>query len=59
MSDDKTKRGSPDSKRINLNQYYEVESWCKKFTCTKKELRDAVKAVGDSVERVEEYFSKK
>ena len=59
MSDDKTKGGSPDSKRINLNQYYEVESWCKKFKCTKKELRDAVKAVGDSVERVEEYFSKK
>jgi Protein of unknown function (DUF3606) len=54
MADDKTKLAS-DRKFINLNEDYEVRDWTQSLGCTEQELRDAVKAVGNSVEAVR-YF---
>jgi hypothetical protein len=34
MSDDKSKTGSPDRNRINVNEDYELRDWSKKFGCT-------------------------
>ena len=56
MSDDKSKTGGQDRKRISLTEDYEVRDWAKKFGCTEAELRAAVKAVGDSAEKVEAYL---
>ena len=55
MPDDLTKR-QRDRKRINLSQDYEVRDWCRKFDCTKKELEDAVDAVGDYADDVARYL---
>lgn len=44
MADDKTKRGSPDNKQININEDYEVRTWAKKFGVTQKDLVSARKA---------------
>ncbi len=54
MSDDKTKTGGQDRKRINLNEDYEVRD----LGVTEQQLRDAVKAVGDSADKVREHLKK-
>lgn len=46
MSDDLTKRGPPDQRRINVNEPWEIKTWCEKFGVTEAQLRAAVKAVG-------------
>ena len=59
MSDDPKKKIPQDASRININEPYEVEYWCKKFGCAKQELIDAVEINGTSAVRVEEYLKKK
>jgi hypothetical protein len=59
MSDDKSKTGSPDRKRINVSEGYELRDWSTKFGCTPEELKAAVKAVGTSAKAVEEHLKSK
>lgn len=58
MSDDLTKTGPQDANKINLNETWEVNDWCKKFGITEAKLREAVKAVGTSVAAVKTYLGK-
>ena len=44
--DDKTKTAPQDALRVNVNEPYEVEYWCKKFGCTSEELKAAVSKAG-------------
>lgn len=46
MADNKTKRGSPDNKQINVNEAYEVRDWAKKFGVSQKDLLSAREAAG-------------
>lgn len=46
MADDLTNRGPRDRSRVNVNESYEVRYWCKEFSCTEQQLRDAVRRVG-------------
>ena len=57
MADDTTKTGS-DRRFINLNEDYEVRDWTKSLGVTEQQLRDAVKAVGNSVEAVRRHLGK-
>lgn len=59
MSDDKSKTGSADRTRINVNEDYELRDWSTKFRCTHEELKAAVKAVGTSATAVEEHLKSK
>jgi hypothetical protein len=59
MSDDTSKRGGADRSRINLEQDYEVRDWSKTLGVTKEELIAAVKAVGNSADKVREYLKRK
>jgi hypothetical protein len=59
MSDDKSKRGGADRNRISLEQEYEVRDWMKSLGVTKAELTAAVKAVGNSPEKVRAYLKNK
>ncbi|WP_330926493.1 DUF3606 domain-containing protein [Candidatus Sororendozoicomonas aggregata] len=45
-----------DAKRINVNQHYEVEYWCRVFNCSEQELKDAIAAVGDSAKNVDRHL---
>jgi len=56
ISDDLSRRGGQDRKRINVNQDHELCSWFEKFGVTKEELREAVRAVGDQADRVEQHL---
>jgi hypothetical protein len=59
MSDDKSKRNYQDSSKVNTSESYEVRYWSNKFHCSKDELKDAVKAVGNSADRVGDYIRRK
>ncbi len=58
MSDDPKKTGL-DRKLIALDEPHEVRSWTDSLGVTADELREAVKAVGNSAEAVRAYLKKK
>lgn len=58
IADDKTARGSQDRSRIALSEDYEVEYWTNRFSVSKDKLREAVDAVGNSVDAVAAYLNK-
>lgn len=58
MADDKTKIGTADDVRINVNEAYEVHYWSRKFGVTAEELHDAVAAVGPTVADVQRELGK-
>lgn len=58
MSDDKTKPGTPDRQRIDIEDSDEVRNWCKSLAVTEDQLRDAVKAVGPQAGKVRDYLGK-
>lgn len=59
MSDDKTKSGGQDRRRINTSEDYELRDWSKKFGVTPDELKAAVQAVGNDAAAVEAHFKNK
>ena len=56
MADNKAKRGGADRALIALTEKYEVAYWSKKFKVTPAKLKYAVKKVGHSARKVEEYI---
>jgi hypothetical protein len=58
MPDDKSKTGA-DRRFISLEQAHELRDWAQSLGCTEQQLRDAVKAVGNSAEAVRAYLAKK
>ena len=46
MADDVKKSGPADATRVNVNETWEVDYWCKEFRCTEAELKEAVDTVG-------------
>ncbi len=55
MADDSKNLGQ-DRKLIALEQDHEVRDWCKSLGCTEEQLRSAVAAVGNSVDKVREHL---
>jgi len=53
MTDDKTKTGGQDRKRISLEQDYEIRDWAQKFGVSEERLRAAVGKVGNMADDVE------
>ena len=58
MADDKTKTGTLDAVRINVNEDYERRYWSKKFGVTMEELVAAVDAVGPLAADVQRELEK-
>jgi hypothetical protein len=56
MVDDKTLRSPQDSSRIAMGEDYEVEYWTKKFGVSRDRLQQAVDAVGNGANAVEQYL---
>ena len=56
MADDKTNIGSPDRDRISLGEDYEIRNWTRSLGVSEAELREAVDAVGNSVDAVRAYL---
>ena len=58
MSDDKSQRGSPDNKRIDIHDPNEVRHWTQSLGVTAEQLKEAVARVGTSAEKVRESLKK-
>lgn len=58
MPDDKSTFRPADPQRINVKDDYEFRYWLKQLICTPNDLRDAVKAVGASVDAVKAHLAK-
>jgi len=58
MSDDLKNRGAQDRARINVNEEHELRYWTKELSVTEAQLREAVKAVGVSVDAVKKHLGK-
>ncbi len=56
MSDDPKDRGAQDRSRISLEQDHEVRYWTQRFGVSEQRLREAVAAVGVSVDAVERHL---
>jgi methyl-accepting chemotaxis protein len=59
MPDNLNLRRPQDSRRINVNQNYELNPWAKYFGVSEDELRRTVKTVGTSVDAVTNWFQDK
>jgi len=58
MADDKTLRAPQDASRIALGEDYEVDYWTGKFGISRERLEEAVKAVGNSADAVEQHLKR-
>jgi hypothetical protein len=58
VADDRLKRGPADRLKVSLSDGYEVEFWTARLGVSREHLREAVKAVGNSLERVREYLGR-
>ena len=56
MADNTQRAGSPDMRRINIDEEREVRYWTKVLGIKPERLREAVKAVGTSVEAVRKHL---
>ena len=59
MADDRTKTGSRDRELISVTEPDEFCDWCECLACTDAELRAAVNAVGNGVDRVRDHLESK
>ena len=50
---------SQDRKRINIHERHEITYWTKTLGVSADELRNAVKEVGTSAEKVRDFLEKK
>jgi hypothetical protein len=58
MADDKNQVGAADRSRISLGEDYEVRDWTASLGVSEQELREAVDAVGNSVDAVRAYLKR-
>ncbi|MEA2781213.1 MAG: hypothetical protein QOK29_2757 [Rhodospirillaceae bacterium] len=58
MADDLQKRGPADRSRVNVNEDYELRYWSDKWNVSHDQLRDAVRKVGPSAEKVAKHLGK-
>jgi hypothetical protein len=59
MSDDKNQRGGPDRGRVAGGEEWEIRYMMDKYKVTGDEVQAAIKSVGNSREKVEEYLQKR
>ena len=59
MADDRKKKGMQDRTRVNMSEAYEKEYWKKKFKVSGQALAGAVRSVGASAKKVEQYLKAK
>lgn len=59
MADDTSVRNQIDRTRINTSQEHEVRYWTKELGCSPDELRAAVQAAGNQVEKVRAYVQQR
>ena len=57
MPDNLKERGTPDRNFINLNEEWEVAYWTKELDVSESDIAEAIKVVGNSVDKVRTYLN--
>ena len=57
MSDDKNKQDGRDRNQVGADQDYEVQYMADKLNASKERVKEAIKAVGNDRQKIEEYLS--
>ena len=57
MADTKPDIAPANAYIVNVSRYTEIRYWTYELKCTPNQLRDAVKAAGNSVAAVKEYLA--
>lgn len=58
MSDDLTRKGPEDPKKVNMSQTWEMDYWSQKFGISKDKLLKAIAAVGPMVADIKAWLAK-
>jgi hypothetical protein len=58
MKDYKNKSDSGNTDKINMNEKYELEYWCKKLWVSPERLKETIIAVGAKVKDVEQRLQR-
>ena len=58
MADNLQQAGPQDRSRINVNERWELDYWCKELGVSPQELEQAVKSVGPAVTAVRQHLRK-
>lgn len=59
MPDNTNDRGPQDRSRVSMEEDYEVRYWTNKFSVTQDRLQQAVDAVGNSADAIEQYLARR
>ena len=59
MPDNLKQRGGQDRQRIDVHEDYELRDWSKKLGVTPERLKEAVEAVGDRADKVQDYLQQR
>jgi predicted DNA-binding protein YlxM (UPF0122 family) len=57
MTDDKTKNDARDRNQVAGSEDYEVDCIAKKHGVSREQVKEAIKAVGNERDKVEEYLT--
>jgi hypothetical protein len=58
MAEDSSSRRAPDTYRINTREQAEVNYWTRQLGVTREQLLSAVRAVGDSEDKVRQHLAR-
>jgi len=58
MAGNKPEVGPANANRVDVTLYNDIRYWSYELKCTPNQLREAVKAAGNSVAAVKEYLAK-
>ncbi|WP_084156426.1 DUF3606 domain-containing protein [Desulforegula conservatrix] len=58
MSDNLKRKKPEDPTKINTHQEWELDYWSKELGVTKEKIKEAVKKVGNSTDKVRQYLGK-
>jgi hypothetical protein len=58
MSDNLQKRRPQDASRINTSEQWEIDYWTETLGVSEADLKEAIKAVGNSSDNVRKYLRK-
>jgi hypothetical protein len=57
MAEERNVRGPADHARVNVNEQHELDYWTKKWGCSERELKRAVKTTASEMaDTLEEYL---
>lgn len=59
MAGDAKQRKPENLTEVSLKQDWEIRYWCAELNCSVQQLREAVSAIGENVDRLRAFFGRR